>query len=217
MASILYRIADPHALLSFSRIAMIAIRVHLPLPSSSSAPCPWRRARSAAHRTVQRRDVMILTTSFTIDPKAFTPPLVGVARAGTHLEANRPLFDRFVASIPIFDAKPRDAQLAISIERDQILLMTYKPAMRKVTNAFRVAFGLKKGLSPTDVRVAMDYGVLPYLASAHLLVQSIVDLIESENLPQMGEIRPVMDAIDADSRMVYQLIADVQNRHAQAA
>lgn len=160
---------------------------------------------------------MILTTSLDIDPKAFTPPLVGVTRAGAHLEANRQVFDRFVASIPVFDAKPRDVQLAISIEREQILLLTYKAAMRKVTNTFRVDFGLKKGLSPTDVRAAMDYGVLPYLASAHLLVQSIVDLIESENLPRMEEIKPVMDAIDADSRMVYQLIADVQNRHAQAA
>ncbi len=160
---------------------------------------------------------MILTTSFTIDPKAFTPPLVGVARASAHLEANRTLFDRFVASIPISDSKPRDVQLAISIERDQILLMTYKAAMRKVTNAFRVGFSLKKGLSPTDVRAAMDYGVLPYLASAHLLVQSIVDLIESDNLPEMAKIRPVLDAIDADSRMVYQLIAEVQDKHAQAA
>jgi hypothetical protein len=103
---------------------------------------------------------MILSRKHIIELEGFAKPAVGVTPAARHLKVHHDLFKRFTESISGFWASPQDLRLAVSAEVSAITLMTYKNAMAKTTEEYRVTAGLKQGITCSDVLIALDYGIL---------------------------------------------------------
>jgi hypothetical protein len=149
---------------------------------------------------------MIFSRNPDIAPPGFVAPAAGIKATALHLEKNNKLFDRFVSSIMALSA-PDDDQFAISVERQQIKFITYRTAMSMDTPEYFFFASLPQAWHRADVRTAMDYGVLPYLASIHLYVMRI-------NSPQRSatiyDLQAMLNKIDADMRMIIRILSEVQ-------
>lgn len=159
---------------------------------------------------------MIIQNHQDIVIQGFTTPSVGIAAASEHLQVNKRQLEQFVSSILEFCSTPHDVRLAISIEQTQFVLMTHKEAMRKVTDEYRVTAGFNKDMTRSDIRLAMDYGVLPFLSSAQLLVRRVNEFGASHNAATGLDISNAMSAIDRDLAVIYQTVAEImalRNQH----